>query len=120
MRQFATPTQPIQIPHLFDQIRRQHQRRQIRQRIRDPAIDILNAVPRAQQRVQSRRQGEIAQRRDIIVREINGVLLPSDTEIFDRGDFVACFHARGGCLLSTMFSCSKDSSVVYALFRRTS
>jgi hypothetical protein len=119
MRQSATSTESIEIPHLFDQICRQHQRRQIRQRISYPPIDILNAIPRTQQRVQSRRQREIAQCRNVIVGKVNGILLPSDTKIFYGGYFVACITPEW-VLLSTMFSCSNEPSVVYALFRRTS
>lgn len=74
MRQRLQRPQRIQIRQLRKIIRRQHQRRQARDRVRDAGLDARDAVARQQQRVQAFRQREVAQDLDVVVGEVNGIV----------------------------------------------
>jgi hypothetical protein len=95
MHQPSTPPQRLQIPQLRHIIPRQHQRLQIRQRLRDIRRDVPYSIPRQQQRRQSWREREVGERGDVVVGEVDCVVRASDAEVFDAGDFVACLCTRG-------------------------
>lgn len=113
MCQILAFAQPIKIAHLFDQVRSQHECRKIRELLANPSVHILYAIARAEQGVQPWRQREIREGGDIVIGEIDGILRPSNAEVFYGWDLVAC---GGQCQSSgQLWSCSSQS-VASALF----
>lgn len=48
-----------------------------------------DAIVRNEQRLQARRKREVGELRDVIVGEVDAFLVFGDTQVLDRGDFVA-------------------------------
>lgn len=67
--------QRVEIRQLGHVIRRQHQGRQVRYGRRQVRRDMIDAVARKQQGSQAGEIREIRQRRDVVIREVDGILI---------------------------------------------
>jgi hypothetical protein len=79
MCQSPTSSQTIQVSNLSDQIARQDQCCQVGNHLTQPPVHIPYSIPCAQQSIQSRTEGNVRQRRYVIVRKVDGILLTSNT-----------------------------------------
>lgn len=59
-------------------------------------LDALDAIPRAQQRLQARALREVGEGGEVVVGEIDGLLVAGGAEVLDGGDLVACSSREGG------------------------
>lgn len=74
MGQLLEVGQRINIRKLSYVVRRQHERREIRYRLRDRWLDGRNAVPSQEERLQAGREREVGEGVDIVIGEIYGIL----------------------------------------------
>ena len=59
-------------------------------------LHTTHAIPRKQQRLQSRAQREVAEDGDVVVGEVDGfVVAGDDSQVLDGGDLVTLENARG-------------------------
>lgn len=93
MCQAVAFAESIEIAHFLDQIGCQDQRGETWQLLANPSVHILDAIARAQQGVQSGRQWEIGQCGDVVIGKVDGILWPSNAEVFYGWDLVACVGA---------------------------
>jgi hypothetical protein len=75
MRQLAQIPQRIQIRQLSHIIRRQNKRRQAGQRRGQRRLDMLDAVARKEQGLETRKEGEVPEGRDVVVGEVDCILV---------------------------------------------
>lgn len=90
MNQRMTPTEALEIAQLFNPVRREDQRGEIRCLLGDAPVDGLDAVSGAEQGVQARGEGEAGQGGDVVVGEIDCILRTRDAQVLNCGNFVAC------------------------------
>lgn len=64
-------------------------------------LDALDAIARAQQRLQARALREVGEGGEVVVGEIDGFLVAGGAEVLDGGDLVACSSREGGYNEST-------------------
>ena len=75
MRKLGEVAQRIQIRELGEIVLRQDQAEEVGERVREGGLDACDAVAREEERVEPRRQGEVGQRRDIVVGEVDRILV---------------------------------------------
>lgn len=75
MRQLGQIPQRIQIRQFPQIIRRQDQRRQIGDRSRQFRVDMIDSIPGKEEGVETWEKGEVSERGDVIVGEIDCILV---------------------------------------------